>query len=120
MTPVRLPGRGRNKFNAKAQIVDGVRFASQKEARRYCELKLLRDAGRIQRLELQPRFDLEVVSKTGECVKVGRFTADFAYEEWPAWQRVIEDVKSQPSKTEAYRLRKRIVEAQYGVTITEI
>jgi hypothetical protein len=100
--------------------MQGITFDSAKEANRYLELTYRAKAGEIRALELQPRFDMEVVNKTGECVKVGRFTADFAYEEWPAWQRVIEDVKSQPSKTEAYRLRKRIVEAQYNITIREI
>jgi hypothetical protein len=35
-------------------------------------------------------------------------------------QVVIEDVKSGPTKTTAYRLRKRLVEAIHGVTISEV
>ena len=37
----------RHKYNAKATVVDGIRFDSQKEARYYCELKLRQAAGEV-------------------------------------------------------------------------
>ena len=52
--------------------------------------------------------------------KVGRFTADFRYLE-PGRGLVIEDVKGEPTrKGEAYRLRKKLFEAIYGLTVTEV
>lgn len=48
------------KYRAKPTVVDGFRFASQAEARRYKELLLLGQAGQVRNLELQPRFDLHV------------------------------------------------------------
>ncbi|NCB05918.1 MAG: DUF1064 domain-containing protein, partial [Clostridia bacterium] len=37
----------RSKFNAKATVVDGIRFDSQAEARRYGQLQALQAAGAI-------------------------------------------------------------------------
>jgi hypothetical protein len=46
------------------------------------------------------------------------YTADFRYVD-ASGAVVVEDVKSGPTKTTAYRLRKRLVETIYGITITE-
>jgi hypothetical protein len=55
-----------------------------------------------------------------KLTKVGRYTADFAYIDCQTGQRVIEDTKSTATATEAYRLRKKHVEAQYGITVREV
>ena len=119
---------GRSKYRAIPTKVDGVRFASKAEASRYVELKLMEKAGKILGLELQPRFPLRVVLSTGtirgalkatagEYPVIGHYVADFAYEN-EMGQRVIEDVKG--FKTPLYRWKKKHVEAQYGITITEV
>jgi hypothetical protein len=102
--------------------VDGIRFASKKEARRYMELRLLEKAGHIKELQVQPAFELHAWSKPyGHPVRVGKFTADFRYREGPDGLLIIEDVKGgKATRTEAYRLRKRIVEAEYGIQIREV
>jgi len=123
----------RSKYNAKPMVVDGIRFDSTKEARRYSELRLLEKAGQIRDLETQPKFPIDVVQlwqdgrwtwATGkpapDLIQCGVFTADFRYFDVGLNRVVIEDVKSRPTKTTAYRLRKRIVEAIHGVTITEV
>lgn len=51
--PVRLKT---HKYSAKSMEVDGHKFPSKREARRYQELVLLAKAGEIDDLELQPRF----------------------------------------------------------------
>jgi len=107
------------KYRAKPTVVHGVRFASKAEARRYQELLLLGRAGEIRNLELQPRFPLHV---GGEQVAV--YVADFRYEERSIdafnecyWFDVVEDVKGM--KTPVYRMKKKMVEAQYGIRIRE-
>jgi len=124
----------KSKYGAKPMVVGGIRFDSTKEARRYSELRLLEKAGQIAGLETQPKFPIDVVqlwrdglwtwatSKKDppEIVQCGVFTADFRYVETDTGQVVIEDVKSGPTKTTAYRLRKRLVEAIHGVTISEV
>lgn len=41
-----------SKYHAQPTLVDGIRFASRKEAARYRELCLLERAGEIQGLQL--------------------------------------------------------------------
>lgn len=109
-----------HKYGAKAVEINGYRFPSQREAQRYLELRLLERAGAIVGLELQPKFQIEILSPIGEVVNCGRYTADFRYLDKATGQHVIEDAKSPATRTTAYRLRKRIVEAQYGIAIREI
>lgn len=112
----------KHKYGAKRTTVDGVTFASMKEARRYTELKLLRDAGELTHLELQPAFPLWVHSNVHQRalpVKIGTYRADFRYRD-KSGASVVEDVKSEGTKTTAYRLKKRFVEAQYGILIREV
>jgi hypothetical protein len=119
-----------HKFNAKPTVVDGIRFSSKAEAKRYGELKMLEKAGKIESLELQPVFPLRVLLTTGsmkgaaqalagEYPTIGKYVADFKYFRNDAptgW--VIEEVKG--FKTPLYRFKKKFVEAQYGIKVTEI
>ena len=139
--PIRLTRQ--HKYRAKPTTVDGVRFASKKESRRYAELKLLEKAGEIRGLEIQPSFDLLVPVRTDEarmamvkalargkgfsCAheKVGVYRADFRYQqktlsasENDRYRTITEDVKG--IRTATYRLKKRMVEATYGIQIHEI
>jgi hypothetical protein len=114
-----------NKYQAHAVRVDGILFDSQREAARYGELKLLAQAGRISSIEIHPGFPLivkELYREGGPEIlhTVGMFHADFKYRDHRLGAWIVEDVKSTPTKTEAYRLRKRIVEAVHGITIHEI
>lgn len=114
-----------NKYHAEPIHVDGVRFASRKEAARYLELKLMSKAGLIDELELQPVFPLHIMElwRSGMPIVIaycGKFTADFRYRDLQTGEIVVEDVKSSVTKTEAYRLRKRIAEAVHGITIREL
>lgn len=102
-----------SKYRAVPTVVDNVRFASKREAARYQELKLLEQSGVIRDLVLQPPFDLIV-----NGVTVGKYVGDFAYWDNEHNQRTIEDVKG--VRTPVYKLKKRMVEAQYGMTITEV
>lgn len=102
-----------------ARTIDGILFASMKEARRYGQLKLLEKAGAITDLELQPKFDLRVYHFMQEHpLTVARYTADFRYWDKRNQTSVVEDAKG--AKTEAYKLRKKIVEANYCIQIKEV
>ena len=121
--PVRLPQVRRSKYNARKTTVCGIVFDSAKEARRWQELRALQQAGQINALECQVPYPLIVTNlQTGECVEVGRYVADFRY--WtvktqPAQRDrlVVEDTKG--FRTPTYRLKRKIVEALYGIRITE-
>ena len=104
--------RVKNKFLSKPRTIDGIRFASQKEANRYCELKLLEKAGKIKRLKCHPYFNLNA-----NGIKITSYTADFIYDE--KGEQVVEDVKSTATKTEVYKIKKAWMAAQYGIEIRE-
>ena len=99
----------------------------QKEAARFLELRLLEKTGAIADLERQPVFPLYVMEVWRSQVPirittVGKFTADFRYTNLTIGaigEIVVEDTKSDPTKTEAYRLRKRLAEVIHGMTVTE-
>lgn len=108
--------------------VDGIHFASRREAARYIQLKLLERAGQITNLVLQPKFKLWIDgrpvlirSKGFPNGRQAAYKADFGYFDIRTNARVIEDVKSPASRTEAYCLRKALVEAMYpGTKIVEV
>ncbi len=117
----------RNKYRAKKTVVDGIKFDSIKESVRYQQLKLLERAGVIRDLELHPRYDVVVNNQ-----KICYYKADFRYWDNEKGIQVIEDVKAMPKtaksikafkNTEAwrmYRLKKKLVEVLYPITITEV
>lgn len=96
----RLKGEKQHKYGAEPCVVDGVRFASKAEARRYGELQLLVRAGVITELQLQPRYALPAGIV---------YQADFSYAE--AGKEVIEEVKG--FETQAWRLKKRLMAEFY-------
>jgi len=108
----------KSKYGAEKKEVNGKRFDSTKEANRYIDLAMLQDAKHITDLELQPEYRIFVTPLAGVCpVSVGSYFADFRYRE--AGESVVEDVKSKATATPVYRLKKKLVEALYGITITE-
>jgi hypothetical protein len=86
----------RSKYGAKRTLLHGISFHSKGEARRYQQLLLIGLSGALRNLELQPFFDLHV-----NGVKIGRYTADFGYDEacgsWDNARHVIEDFKGMAS-----------------------
>lgn len=109
MTP--LPPR-RSKYGNRRVTVDGIGFASVKEAARYGELKLLERIGEIEQLSLQPRFPLKVNGKL-----VCTYVADFSYLD-RAGKVVVEDVKGH--RTREYINKANLFEALHGFPVTEV
>lgn len=113
------PPPKRSKYNAQPTHVDGIRFDSRKEAARYSVLTMLEKAGEIHALTLQPVFPLVVVTEaSGTRAQIGTYRGDFQYCEKGGARAVVEDVKG--VKTPVYRLKKKMVEAIYGITIREV
>ena len=87
----------RVKYRNEPTVVDKVRFASKREAKRYAELKLLERAADISELELQPKFLLGtddtpflIRSKGYPNGRRAVYLADFRYRD-RAGEVVIED-----------------------------
>ncbi len=93
------------KYHARRSVVDGLSFDSQAEAMRYCQLKLMQEAGAIQGLTTHPRYLLQdKFSYRGKVERAIFYEADFAYTENGA--SVIEDTKG--VKTEAYKIKRKL------------
>jgi len=105
----------RNKYNARKTVVDGITFDSIAESIRYGELKILEKAGEIRDLKVHPWYPLIV-----EGIEVCRYIADFSYWDKRTRKHVIEDVKSAPTRTQVYRLKKKLFEALHSLRITEV
>lgn len=101
----------RSKYGAKKTEIDGFVFDSKREAARYSELKMLEQAGEIKNLTLQPKFPCFVNGKL-----VCTYIADFQYHDVVG--RHVEDAKG--FKTDVYKLKKKLVEALYSITIEEV
>lgn len=124
------------KYHNVQTEVKGIRFDSKKEARRYQILMDAVYAGLIEDLRLQQDFTLQEAYTTpaGERVRAIRYRADFTYKvvcanyehiccvgytdlDW--WREavhqhgrgvlVVEDVKSQATKTAVYRMKYKMM-----------
>lgn len=119
-----LPQECRSKYGAQEDNRGKLRFDSKKEARRFDELSMEMAAGAIRDLRLQVEFTLQPAYTTtaGERVRAVRYLADFTYYRFDgsAWQYVVEDVKSRATRTETYRIKRKLMVERLGLTITEV
>lgn len=103
----------RNKYHvapASARTMDGIRFDSKAEMRRYQELLLLQRSRQIRGLELQPEFVLvDPFTSRGRKYRGIRYRWDFRYLEDGCV--VVEDVKGHA--TEAYKLKRQLFARQF-------
>lgn len=95
------------KYRNTPTEVDGIRFASKREARRYADLKLMERAGEIKALRLQPRYPLTVQS-----LHVCTYVGDFEYVESKSGRIVTEDSKG--VRTQAFIIKAKLFHALYG------
>lgn len=115
--PTAPPKAKPSKYRSQPTTVDGLTFASRREAARYQTLLLEQRAGAITSLEVQPQYPLAVMTPAGVAVVIGRYLADFRYQR--DGRTVIEDAKGFAGK-DLYVWKKRHVEAQYGIEVVEI
>ena len=108
-----------SKYKAQPTVIDGIRFHSKAEARRYQELKLLERAGEIIDLRIQPSYDL-CAWQNGNAPVVGVYRADFSYFDVRHRKGVVEDVKSPPTRTSLYRWKIKHLRMQYGIEVAEV
>ena len=109
-----------SKYHNYKTTVDGIRFDSQLEAKRYSELKIMEKAGAIQNLERQFKFELqESFKKNGKTIRAITYVADFVYYDVYLKKVIVEDAKGM--ETDVYKLKKKMFEYKYpDLEITEI
>ena len=135
-----------NKLHNIPTVVDGIRFASRLEARRYSELKLLEKAGEITDLRWQVPFELipaqyEIIT-TDEVYTRGPhkgehkkkkillekpvcYIADFVYKRrkevsngLELWYTIVEDTKG--IKTKDYIIKRKLMLYIHEIKIQEV
>lgn len=104
------PKKKRSKFNNKKTVVDDIEFDSEREAKRYGELKILLKAGKIGLLELQVPFELNPGGKFSY-----KYYADFIYIDAETGEKVIEDCKGH--ETTVFKKKEKLMKKIYGITI---
>jgi hypothetical protein len=120
--------------NVQTMTSDGVKHASQKEATRWCELKLLQKAGKISDLQRQVEFELiptqyetyERFSKRGELLGEGMrvaerkvsYIADFVYIDNETGEKVVEDTKGM--RTKDYIIKRKLMRYIHHIKIKEV
>lgn len=102
--------------------VKQITFDSVKEARRFGELEMMKNAGKIRNLRLQVNFTLQegYTTSEGERVRPIVYRADFTYQEHTpsGWRTIVEDVKG--VRTKEYSMKRKMMLEKFGVDIREV
>jgi len=106
--------KSRLKYNNVKKEVDGKKFDSTKESKRYLELKSMVERGEISELHEQVKFTF-----AHNGVKICSYIADFTYSK--NGKEVVEDVKSEMTKKlPVYKIKKKMMVAFFGIEINEV
>ena len=108
----------RSKYHSRKITRDGETFDSVKEYRRWCELKLLEQAGKIADLKRQQKFELIPSQKVDRRVveRPCTYIADFVYQE--GGQTIVEDTKG--FKTKDYIIKRKLLLYIHGIKVSEV
>lgn len=108
-----VPAKKRkSKFGNNKKEIDGILFDSEREAKRYGELKLLRKAGEIGLIELQVPFELN----EGGSHSL-KYIADFVYYNAKTGEKIVEDCKG--FRTVVYKKKRKLMFKIHGIKIKE-
>ena len=107
-----------SKYGNRKVTLNGEKFDSSKEARRYGELVLLERAGQISNLKRQVKFGLIPSQyRDGNCIeRAVQYVADFVYYE--DGKKVVEDAKG--FRTKDYILKRKLMLYIHGIRIKEV
>lgn len=131
------PDPGGKKYRNKKAMVYGIEFDSVHEAQRYMLLRQKEQKGEIRNLRTQVPFLLiptQVATyprysvRTGKRLKDGErvleracsYVADFVYEDIGTGMTVVEDAKSKATRTEAYRIKKKLMLMVHKIHVQEV
>lgn len=101
----------RNKYHARPS----GGYASRREHRRACELRMLQSCGEISDLREQVSFEL-IPAQDGE--KACHYIADFVYCDNTTGSIVVEDTKG--FRTPEYKIKRKLMLYVHGIKIHEV
>lgn len=124
----------KNKYNAKKVEIDGIKFDSVKEGRRFLELKAMEEAEVISELKRQVKYVLvpaqrepDTIGKRGGKIK-GKllerecsYVADFVYKDSKG-NTIVEDVKGYRGggAYEVFKIKRKLMLYIHGIKINEV
>lgn len=114
----------RRKYGNQPIEIDGQRFDSLREARRWGELQLLAKAGEITELRRQVAFELVPKQRDwkGRAVRAVHYIADFVYRAKPEsgdqGPLIVEDAKG--VRTPDYAIKAKLMLWRHGINVIEI
>lgn len=106
--------KAKRKYRNEPVVIDGIKFDSKAEGKRWCELVQLEKAGVIYNLRRQVWHELKSVNGAVAC----RYRSDFDYFDTSTGEPVTEDVKG--IETRDFRLKAKLFRDQYGREIRVI
>lgn len=129
--------KGYNKYGAKKCSLMGASFDSRLEGNRAIFLLGALKEGKIRNLRRQVEFELipkqtykvekQLKTKVKEVERVAEqkcyYVADFVYEKRMSdgtWQTVVEDTKSEVTRTADYIIKRKLMLFRHGIRIREI
>lgn len=129
--------KGYNKYGAKKCSLMGASFDSRLEGNREIFLLGALKEGKIKNLRRQVEFELipkqtykvekQLKTKVKEVERVAEqrcyYVADFVYEKRMldgTWQTVVEDTKSEVTRTADYIIKRKLMLFRHGIRIREI
>lgn len=121
-----------SKYKAVKSECDGMVFDSQKERKRYLELRCMEEEGTISHLELQKKYELipsqvlpsPIQQRRGKKKYTERgvfYVADFVYKNSKG-ETIVEDVKGY-KKGQAYSIfsiKRKLMLHRYGIQVWEV
>lgn len=101
----------RTKYKNKKTEIDGITFASKKEAERYLILKHYQKKRIISDLKIQPRYTLQCAfKKNGIAYRKIEYVADFQYLDSKG-RTVVEDTKG--FLTDVFKIKQKLFEYNF-------
>ena len=101
-----------NKYGAQKTEVDGFVFDSKKEAVQWLKFRRMEEAGLIKNLRRQTELPFFVNGK-----KMFTYKPDMEYDDADGVHHYV-DVKSEvTAKNPVFRLKRKIIETHYGISI---
>jgi hypothetical protein len=109
------------KYRNQPISVNGERFDSLAEARRWAELQILLKAGEISELRRQVAFELvpSQRDRQGKAVRPVRYVADFVYRAKleGGGPLIVEDTKG--VRTPEFAIKAKLMLWRHGITVLE-
>lgn len=103
----------KSKYHNEKVVKDGLIFDSEREYKRWCELRLMEKAGVIADLKRQVKYQL-IPAQEGE--RACNYVADFVYTE--KGKTVVEDAKG--CRTKEYVIKRKLMLWLHGIRIVEV